>query len=166
MENVTDIEVKEAKTYEIGYLLTPFLPTDKVEEVAEAMCKAIIEDLGGLSIFKTIPKMRALSYPVSKFISNKRSTFREAYFGAVKFQISPDKIRTIKELLDKDDNVIRFLTISIPKNSERVIMPVRTGVRTNPEVAKDSEAVAPKGEEMSSEEIDKEIEGLLETQAA
>ncbi len=163
MENVTETEVKEAKTYEIGYLLTPFLQAEKVEETVEAMYKTLIDDLGGLIIVKTAPKMRSLAYPVSKFISNKKSTVREAYFGAVKFQISPEKIRTIKEVLEKDNNVVRFLIVAIPKNSERVIIP--RGVvskRANSEVSK--EEVVEKGEEMTNEEIDKEIEGLLETQ--
>jgi len=168
VENEPEIEEKEAKTYEIGYLLTPFLPADKVEETVEAMYKAMIDDLGGLAVFKTTPKMRALSYPVSKFISNKKSIFSEAYFGVVKFKISPEKIRTIKELLDKDNNIIRFLTVNIPKNSEKVVL--RSGVATKKVVEKVVEKVVDvdnieveKVEEMSSEEIDKEIEGLLDT---
>jgi ribosomal protein S6 len=164
VEKLTETELKEAKTYEIGYLLTPFLPADKVDETVEAMYKTLIEDLDGLMIIKTTPKMRALSYPVSKFISNKRSTFSEAYFGAVKFQISPEKIRTIKEQLEKDNNVVRFLIVNIPKNSERVVVPAGIATKKFPTDAK--EEGAEKGEEMSDEEIDKEIEGLLETQAS
>jgi ribosomal protein S6 len=165
VENLTETEMKDAKTYEIGYLLTPFLPADKVEETAEAMYKMLVDDLGGLVVTKTAPKMRSLSYPVSKFINNKKSTVREAYFGAVKFQISPEKIRTIKELLDKDNNVVRFLMVNVPKNSEQIVAPREvTPKRVNLDVAK--EVVVEKGEEMTNEEIDKEIEGLLETQSA
>jgi len=165
VENVTELEQKEAKTYEIGYLLTPFLPLEKVEETVEALYKSWIEDLGSLMIVKTSPRMRSLAYPVSKFISNKKSTFKEAYFGAVKFQASPEKIRTIKELAEKDNNIIRFLIVSVPKNAERVIAPRGAmGKRVRPATAKEDGVV--KGEEMTSEEIDKEIEGLLETQAA
>lgn len=163
MENVTETDVKDAKTYEIGYLLTPFLQAEKVEEAVEAMYKALIDDLGGLIIVKTAPKMRPLSYPVSKFISNKKSTVGEAYFGAVKFQISPEKIRTIKEVLEKDNNVVRFLIVGVPKNSERVIVPRTTTKRASVDVK--AEGVE-KGEEMTNEQIDKEIEGLLETQSA
>lgn len=163
--NTQELDVKEAKTYEIGYLLTPFLPAEQVEESVEAMHKAWIADLDGLTIIKTAPKMRSLAYPVSKFINNKKSTFKEAYFGAVKFQISPEKIRTIKELLDKDNNIIRFLIVSVPKNAERILSPRGAGARrVRPAATK--EDGAGKGEEMTSEEIDKEIEGLLETQSA
>lgn len=165
MENVTETELKEAKTYEIGYLLTPFLPAEKVEEVVEAMYKTLIDDLGGLIIIKTAPKMRPLSYPVSKFISNKKNTVSEAYFGAVKFQISPEKIRTIKELLEKDNNVVRSLIVSVPKNSERIISPVGISSRRI-DLDTVKEEVISKGEEMSDEEIDKEIEGLLDTEKA
>jgi len=166
VENVTEIEVKDAKTYEIGYLLTPFLQAEKADEVVEAMYKTLIEDLGGVSVFKTTPKMRPLAYPVSKFISNKKSTVSEAYFGAVKFQISPEKIRTIKELLEKDTNIVRFLIINIPKNSKRVVASRgATSKKTTLDVAKEDVTVE-KGVEMTSEEIDKEIEGLLDTPSA
>lgn len=163
MENIPATAGQEAKTYEIGYLLTPFLPADQVEETAEAMYKVLVDDLGGVIAIKTSPKMRPLSYPVSKFINNKKSTVSEAYFGAVRFQISPDKIRTIKERLEKDNNMIRSLIIIIPKNSERIVVP--SGIaprRINLAVSKKEEKLV-KGEEMSNEEIDKEIEGLLET---
>ena len=155
MENIlTESTTPEVKTYEVGYLLTPFLPAEQVEEVAQAMYKSLIEDLGGKALFKTTPKMRPLAYPVSKIISNKKSTVSEAYFGAVKFEIFPEQIRTIKEILDKDDRVIRFLIIGIPKNSERIVFTRRPAAKV--------EEGAVKGEEMNKEEIDKEIEGLLE----
>ena len=162
MENETVFEGKDAKTYEIGYLLTPFFPAEGLEETVEAMYKSWITDLGGELVFKTVPKMRALAYAVDKFINNKKSTFKEAYFGAIKFQISPEKIRSIKEIIEKDPNIVRFLMINVPKNSERVYIPRGTGIRH----ARPVEGKAEKGEEMSSEEIDKEIEGLLDTQTA
>ena len=165
MENIPATAGQEVKTYEIGYLLTPFLSAEKVEETAEVMYKTLVDELDGLIMIKTAPKMRPLSYPVAKFINNKKSTVSEAYFGAVKFQISSEKIRTIKERLEKDNNVIRSLIVNIPKNSERVIVPV--GVMTkriNLDAPKKKEPVI-KGEEMTNEEIDKEIEGLLDVQS-
>ena len=158
MENEPVIEQKAAKTYEIGYLLSPFIPTETVEETAEAMYKTWIADLGGEIIIKHLPKMRSLAYPVAKFISNKKSVYKEAYFGAVKFQISPENIRTIKELVEKDGNVIRFLMTSVPKNAGRILAP--RGIRRVRPVAPTTEKVE-KGGEMTSAEIDKEIEGLL-----
>lgn len=163
--NPIELEAKEAKTYEIGYLLTPFLPLEKVEETIEAMYKAWITDLGGTIIVKHAPKMRSLAYPVVKFINNKKSSFTEAYFGAVKFQLSPAEIRTQKEIIEKDGNIIRFLVVSVPKNPERAVFSrgvKREWVRAAATVSEKTE----KGEEMSSEEIDKEIEGLLETPKA
>lgn len=164
-KKTAELEMKEAKTYEIGYLLSPFFPAEKVEETVEAMYKTLITDLGGELVFKTTPKMRPLSYPVSKFISNKKSTFNEAYFGAVKFQLSPENIRTIKEQLEKDNNIIRFLIVSIPKNSDRVVAPRGVMTKKVQSVATKEDG-AEKGEEMTNEEIDKEIEGLLDTQSA
>ncbi|MCX6712738.1 MAG: 30S ribosomal protein S6 [Candidatus Vogelbacteria bacterium] len=164
MEN-DQLEAKELKTYEVGFLLSPFLPLEKVEETVEAMYQAWVLDLGGEIVVKHAPKMRTLAYPVAKFINNKKSSFKEAYFAAVKFKISPEKIRTQKELIEKDGNVIRFLVVIIPKNSDRIVIP--RGIRRDwaKPVFTPGEKVE-KGEEMSSEQIDKEIEGLLETPKA
>jgi len=166
VENSTELETKEARTYELGYLLTPFLPLEKVEETVDAMYKTLITDLGGEIVIKHLPKMRTLAYPVAQIISNKKSLYKEAYFAAVKFQLSPEKIRTQKEMIEKDGNVIRFLVVNVPKNAERIVAPRSSLLRRPRPVTAAEEKAEKGGVEMTSEEIDKEIEGLLETQAA
>lgn len=162
MENAVQLDTKEVKTYEIGYLLSPLLPSEKVEESMEAVYQAEIAAKGGEILFRTVPKMRALAYPVSKFTSNKRSSFTEAYFGAVKFTAAPETIVSIKEAFEKDANIIRFLIVSVPKNAERPAVLKRPMIRrARPMLPK--EEAGEKSVEMTPEEIDKEIEGLLET---
>jgi ribosomal protein S6 len=166
VENSTELETKEAKTYELGYLLTPFLPLEKVEETVDAMYKSLITDLGGEIVIKHLPKMRTLAYPVAKIISNKKSLYQEAYFSAVKFQLSPDRIRTQQEMLEKDGNVLRFLVVNIPKRAERVVVPRSSTLLRRPRPVTPAEEKADKGPEMTSEQIDKEIEGLLDSPTA
>jgi ribosomal protein S6 len=156
-----ELEEKDLKTYELGVLLTPFLPLDKVEETVEALYGTLITDLGGSIILKHAPKMRSLAYPVAQIISNKKNLYQEAYFAAVKFQLSPDQIRTQKEMIEKDSNIIRHLLVSVPKNSERVFIPRGAALRRARPVTAAEEKAEKGGEEMSSEQIDKEIEGLL-----
>lgn len=162
--NQKELEKKEAVTYELGYLLSPFFPAEKVEESVEAMYKTWIEDLGGVIVLKTAPKMRALAYPVAKVINNKKSLYNEAYFAAVKFQISPESIGTIKEMVEKDSNIVRFLIINVPKRAEKVVIP-RTTFERKPQAVVE-ETKAEKVEEMSNEDIDKEIDDLLDTPSA
>ncbi|MEK7477885.1 MAG: 30S ribosomal protein S6 [Patescibacteria group bacterium] len=165
MENdvqLDTLETKEVKTYELGYLLSPLVPQDKVEESVETMYQAAIVAKEGSILFRIVPKMRALAYPVSKFINNKRSSFSDAYFGAVKFTAAPTAIAGVKETFTGDGDIIRFLIVSVPKNADRpVVLKRPIGRRVRPTLPK--EADGEKGVEMTSEEIDKEIEGLLAT---
>ena len=73
--------------YEIGYLLVPSIPEEKIAEEA-ASVRGQVEKEGGLLIMEDIPKMRPLAYSISKIIDSKRERFNQAYFGWVKFEIS------------------------------------------------------------------------------
>lgn len=161
MENAVQSDTKEVKTYELGYLLSPLVPLEQAEESMEAMYQAGIAVKGGEVLSRTVPRMRALAYPVSKFTNNKRSLLSDAYFGAVKFTAAPDSITSVKEVFEKDGNIIRFLIVSVPKNAERPTV-LRRPMMRRPRPTLPKEEAGEKVIEMTPEEIDKEIEGLLE----
>ncbi len=153
----------ELKTYEIGYLLSPLVPAEGLEEMVDALYRAAIEEQGGKLIFKTTPKLRPLAYPVTKMSANKKISYTDGYFGAVKFQLTAEALVSVKLAFDKQDTILRSLIITIPKGADRALSPRRNLGARRP---KSAEAV-PGSEidhnlEMSKEEIDKEIEGLLD----
>lgn len=152
----------ETKTYELGYLVSPLVPADKIEEFASNLIGTMVEVSGGAVVSQFAPKMRALAYPVTRSINNKNTTFKDAYLGSVKFQAESSEIEKIKNVVDKNIEIIRYLLVVIPKGSDKV--KAKKGLGRSPKVVKEgtkSEEQAADKAPMSPAEIDKEIEGLI-----
>lgn len=155
---IAEIDLKDPKTYEIGYLLSPLVPeADKADKVAEIIVKEV-EAVGGTMISQTAPHLRKLAYKIGKTINHKKTLVSDAYFGAVKFSVTPDKIETIKKQVEKSDLIIRILVIDAPVQTERIITP-RQEVKGE-EVSID-EVAEEDNLPVDNEKIDQEIEDLL-----
>ncbi|HPB60269.1 MAG TPA: 30S ribosomal protein S6 [Candidatus Paceibacterota bacterium] len=171
-ENLDNGEEQEPKIYEIGYLLTPIIPQDALAENVVQTLKAPIDKLGGVITSEMDPSMIRLAYTIKKDIGNKKERFNDAYFGALRFKLLPEKAAVLKDVLDKSDKIIRCLTIAMPEGEETIVLPKRTfqrrEVQTEPfEIERREKEVEPEEvKEMTKEDIDKEIENLLEEQAS
>jgi len=126
----------EQKMYEIGYLLSPLIPEEKLDEEIFVLRKSI-EDKQGLIISEGRPKMQRLAYPINKL--------ETAYFGWIKFMAEPSSLPEIK-----NPQIIRFLITEIIKSS-----PAK-------KIIKKKKAIIPGIKEgVKFEEIDKKLEELL-----
>ncbi len=174
MNNHTEnLSAEDLKTYEIGYILTPMVSEDKLAELFDKTLKAAVEAAGSSITAQQSPKMITLAYPINRMLNNKRSIFRDAYFGAVRFDASPEMVHLVKEHLDKAPEVIRHLLIVVPASAQPLAAQKGPTTRTArpedrvEEVVEEvvAEEVVEKEEkpEMTNEDIDKEIEGLLTT---
>lgn len=161
-ENVTKIDSKTA--YELAYLLSPFVPADEVEKTMADIFARSLGAAEAVVVTEQAPRMRALAYSIVKSINNKNTSFRDAYFGWIKFSAEGAAAKQIKEALDKEANIIRFLIVHALKPSPKAGFrrfasdrrtPVVEGQVVNPI------EVADKGVEMTKEEIDREIDTLL-----
>jgi len=169
--DLENLDLKDPKIYEVGYLLVPFLPADQVPGEVTKIIKAVVEAEGGEITSEIDPITIRLAYAVTKNLANKNNKFNDAYFGAIRFKLTPDKIAILKKSLDKDLNVLRYLIISLPKGSEKMVAPKRAyTARREERIPADMMTIEridkdePKKEEkaeMSKEELDKEIENLL-----
>ena len=135
------------------------IPADTVAEMVTTLFVPMMEVSSGQILSQTTPKMKVLAYEIVKSINNKNQKYKEAYFGAVKFQADPAFIENVKKLLDKNTDILRFLLLTIPKGADRTL-PKRSLSR-KPKTEASVKEEGEKGEPMSSEEIDKEIEGLI-----
>ena len=166
METPEIIASEPANLYEIGYLLNPLIPTEGVSAEADKALRTPIEAVGGEVASQLMPFMRPLAYSITKSIGSKKSSYQDAYFGALRFELTADKIIALKESLDKSEMILRFLLIRLPKNAERVInfsyrKPAsRHEGLADPSVAPKEVETVSKGE-INEEQLDKEIEGLL-----
>ncbi|HRZ30395.1 MAG TPA: 30S ribosomal protein S6 [Candidatus Paceibacterota bacterium] len=171
---------EEMKIYEIGYLLVPYLSTrntssdevggpGEVSYAVEKSIKAKILASGGEITSEMDPVMTRLAYVITMVINNKHTKFSDGYFGALRFKALPTFVAILEKELAKDDMVIRSLIISLPKGSENIVTPRRAQAPRHDEQPFEIERIMPAKEEekeaLTTEELDKEIDKLVETDA-
>lgn len=100
----------EPRVYELGYLLMPTVDEGNLSNERDALV-ALITRYKGIVISEGQPQLIDTSYEISKIISNKRNGFTQAYFGWIKFDITPDVIVALTEEIEALETIIRSLMI-------------------------------------------------------
>jgi ribosomal protein S6 len=96
----------DSKVYEIGYLLVPSLPAEKVGEQVSVFAD-ILEKHSAVVIAEEAPTLISLAYEM-----DKRD---HGYFGWIKFYCSPSVIEDIRKSFDQNPNTLRTLAIATVK---------------------------------------------------
>ena len=109
-------EQGELTIYEVGFLILPSIPEDKISKVTDAMRKVIIGQ-EGVEIAAEEPFLEPLAYPMSKTVGANRYLVSEAYIGWIKFEALSSAAQEIKAGLEKIDEVLRFLMIKAPRET-------------------------------------------------
>ncbi|MEX0918823.1 MAG: 30S ribosomal protein S6 [Candidatus Paceibacterota bacterium] len=153
------MESEENKKYELGYLLSPMVPAEDLEEVlAEEITKPIAK-IGGEITANSQPQLRDLAYAISKKIGNSRTTFRHAYFGYIQFIAEPAAVTKLNEVWIKNEKLVRVLLIIAPKLTGKKKVSSRPPVANRPSP---NHPPAPVESKLVDEKaIDRQIEGLL-----
>jgi ribosomal protein S6 len=103
-----DIELRDPRVYEIGYLLLPSLGAEGVAD-AVGEIKAKLTTLGAEHISEGEAQHIDLAYEMVKIINNQNTFLDTGYFGWLKFSINPEAIAGINKMLDNRPEVLRFL---------------------------------------------------------
>lgn len=146
------------KIYEIGFHIAPFVSEENVAHEV-SLIKNALDEIKAEVISEDFPRLRALSYPITKVIKGDKKVSNDAYFGWVKFETTSDKIEGFKKVIEKIDNIIRFL----------ITITVRENTLYGAKFVKDKEAKREKKEEEKTEakqeinevELDKSIDNLV-----
>lgn len=153
-----DMQGEDQKVYEIGYLMVPTVPEEHLAaEVGNI--KSMLESQGAAFISEEFPKLRGLAYSISKKIDGVRRTFETAYFGWVKFDLPTEKMAAIKEALERNNSVIRFLLVKTVRENTLVgVKALERKAKEGEEGTAEEKKEAPK---LTEAEIDKTIENLV-----
>ena len=152
---------KESKTsiYEVGYLFVPSIAEENLGGAVTKL-KDMLSTNGAQFISDEYPKMIELAYEMSKTVANKKQKFTTGYFGWVKFEIPTESIGAVKDSLDKNDEIIRFLLIKTVREStlspKRMYTKEGSARRKTPSSKSDEPALP-----VNEETIDKEIDALV-----
>ncbi|MDO8590070.1 MAG: 30S ribosomal protein S6 [bacterium] len=112
----TEALTGELEVYEIGYLVLPSIPEDKLSDVTGAIRKVITKE-GGIEIDAEEPFKENLAYSMSKTIGASRYVLTDAYLGWIKFEVDRAKILAIKSGVEKIDEVLRLLLVKAPRQT-------------------------------------------------
>ena len=147
-ENTDSSEDKVNKLYELGLNLVPTLE-DKTESEFDSIKKAV-EKTGAKVTASSNPEMIPLAYIMSKTVDSKKQKYNTAAFGWIKFNADTDIITSIKEALDLNTNILRYVVLKTTEEANSDAKAVAKALEDNPE--KDEEKEEKKKEKAESEE--------------
>jgi ribosomal protein S6 len=156
---------KKGLTYELGYHLVPSLGEDDLALRVTELQKVIAAE-GGSIISEGQPQSCTLSYTMRKMRDGKWDKYDSTFFGWIRFEAPKDSMNKIKEELDADVHLVRYLLIKLDPIAlmpEPTRAPRResTEVVTEPKELEKKQDTEEKKGEVSEEELDKQIEQLI-----
>lgn len=152
-----EMKDSDMRVYELGYLIVPSVSEEDLPKKVGEL-RDVIEKAGGVFIADEHAKKIALAYEMIKNIANVNVRFNEAYFGWMKFECDPSKVRGIEETVARDTDVIRSLLFKTVREStlaqKRIL---KDGPRKRTYQKRDENAP-----EINKEEVDKKIDELVD----
>jgi len=158
----SEINNSDSRIYEVGFHIVPTASEEEVISITNTV-KDTIESAKGAIFMEQNPLLVNLAYSMDHIVANKKSIHNSAYFGWAKFQIEPEDISIIKNVLEKNENIIRFLIIKTVREDTLTHKPIilKTNKKTGDAVSVDKIHKETKKAEISVEEVDKAIEELV-----
>lgn len=150
-------ESDSASVYEIGYILTPTISEENLPNEVTRL-KDFLLNHNVTFISEDFPKMIELAYEMQRSVENKKQKFFNGYFGWIKFEVEKEETKSIKETLDKDEKIIRYLFIKTSReNTMSSKRSYSRGDSSKRSFSQKTEETVPINEEV----LDKEIEALV-----
>ena len=144
--------MEDSVVYELGFHVSPAIAEADVENVVGSIKSAITAEQG--SVFaEESPKITPLAYEITLKSDAGTVHFDKAYFGWVKFTLSPENISKIDAFAKANKNVIRFILVKTDRMN--TIQFHKTLVRKEEGV--EGEEVKKEG----GEDVEKQIEELV-----
>lgn len=145
------------EVYELGYLVLPSIPEDKLPDTVNSI-KEIVKKAGGTEIDSESPIKQTLAYQMSKTVGASRYVVNDAYIGWIKFEIDGSKVETIREKVAKLDEILRSLVIKTTRETHFTFAQALA--------AKNVEEVVGEVEVPALEEVEVPIESVVEVPLA
>lgn len=147
----------ELRVYEVGFQLLPTVLEERLPEETGKVRDAV-SAAGGFIFSEEDPKFMRLAYPMEKSVTEgRRSWFENAYFGWMKFEAEPKTVALLKEALDKNPNILRFLTIKTVRENTLYRKTISTPGKKFAEKSETKLSAEP----LNEAELDKTIEELV-----
>lgn len=128
MVDVDEDKGVEPAVYEVGYHLLPTIAEDELGKAVQAVTEAL-KATGADFVGERFPAKLELAYPIVKRVNDKKTPFMNAYFGWIAFVLPKSSIANVKQFMDKNPNVLRYLIV---RTSRDAVAAAMTGATVTP----------------------------------
>ena len=90
------------KTYELTYIISPEMTSEEAEAKAKELEQAI-QSREGIILKQQNPVAKTLAFQIAKRASG--------FFGVIEFQMEPEKVLEIKEIVEKEKKIVRHIVL-------------------------------------------------------
>lgn len=151
----------ENRIYEFGFHIVSSIPEEKLATEVTAI-KDVLEANGGVFIAEEFPKLKHLTYTMTKVVGPKHLKFDSAYFGWVKFEMNPEGVAIVKKTFEHSEKILRFLiTKTVRESTLAVIKPPVFRSEPKPIPGLDTKKDLSVKSPISEAELDKTIDALV-----
>ena len=148
-------EAAEQNSYELAFHVLPTVAEGEVSGVFDTI-KTLITTHGGELIDEEAPARFELAYEVVKHIDTKNRKFSSAYFGWIRFSSEASAIEAIKEGMEENTDILRFLLTKLTKIEEANPFRFHEALAEQKVVTVDAEAPVIDTQENAQEESEEE----------
>ena len=151
----------ENRIYELGFHIVSSIPEEKLATELTAI-KDVLETNGAVFVAEEFPKLKHLTYTMTKVVGPNHLKFDSAYFGWVKFEMNPESVAVAKKIFEHSEKILRFLIVKTVRESTlAVIRPPVFRSEPKPIPGLDTKKDAPVKSPISEAELDKTIDALV-----
>ena len=148
---------RDVKVYEIGYLIVPSIPEEKVAGQVSAI-KDILSKHKAEVIADEPAALRSLAYTMIKKIGTVNRRFDSAYFGWIKFEAAPVEVRLIEKEVKEVESILRLLLINTVR--EHTLLSSKLNLESSDRNVSESGPKRPVSTEDMDKSIDKTVSDL------
>jgi len=151
-------------SYELGYHLVPSLGEDDLALRVDELVQTVTQNDGRL-ISEGAPQHCNLAYTMRKQRGGKWDAYNTSFFGWLRFESMPEEMERIKDALEHNEYIVRYLLISLDTAALAVqsapVLPSTDFAEVTLSKELDKKQVTEEKAEVSEEELDKEIDHLI-----
>ena len=108
---------QELVAYELAYHILPTVAEGEVTVVTDEL-KALVVKAGGKVTDEEMADRFELAYEIDKYIEGRYRKFTSAYFGWIRFELTPAVLNAFTETVDDQKQLLRFLLVRLTKVEE------------------------------------------------
>ncbi len=141
-------------SYELAYHVLPTVAEGEVAGVTETL-KQLITTAGGTIFDEEVAQRFELAYEIEKYLEGRYRRFSSAYFGWLRFRLSPVALAAVIEVVDEHKSLLRQLTVRLTKVEEA------SPFRFHEAIAATNPRVVNVGEEDVAEVVEGGVDSLV-----